>query len=275
MGVGAELARARHTRALSLEELSRRTKIGVAALSAIERGDVGKLPGGIFTRGFVRAYAREVGCDPEAAVSRFVAEYGDGERGSLGSQQDREAGAPPAGESGQVHVAEIDLRDKQQSRAAWARMAVVVTILALAYMGFRTKSSPGDVTHPSGTTAGQPPAVASTATSGRVGTAGVREERQDVTLQPVVRNTLQIDIEPDGPCWLTATADGRRVAYRLLAAGERTSIEAQDAVVLRVGDAGRFRFAVNGQTGRSLGETGQALTVAITRQNYREFLATR
>ena len=84
----------------------------------------------------------------------------------------------------------------------------------------------------------------------------------------------QLDIEPDGPCWLAATADGRQVVYRLLAAGERTSIEARDAVVLRVGDAGRFRFAVNGQTGRTLGDAGQALTVTITRQNYREFLAT-
>src|SRR5262245_36074568 len=89
--VGPELAQARKTRALSLDDLSRRTKIGVAALSAIERGDVTQLPGGIFTRGFVRAYAREVGCDPQTAVSRFLAEYGDGPRGPEASLQDREA----------------------------------------------------------------------------------------------------------------------------------------------------------------------------------------
>jgi cytoskeleton protein RodZ len=273
--VGRDLAEARKTRALSLDDLSRRTRIGVASLSAIERGDVTRLPGGIFTRGFVRAYAREVGCDPETTVARFLAEYGDGPNGPGASLQDRGGAQPAACKSGQLHVADIDRRDRQQTRAAWARFAVVVSLLALVYLRFKENGSPGDVTHPSAGTGG-PPVVAATATSGEVGTVGVREEQADIELQPAVRtNTLQLDIEPDGPCWLTATADGRRVVYRLLAAGERTSIEARDAVVLRVGDAGRFRFAVNGQTGRTLGNAGQPLTVAITSQNYREFLASR
>lgn len=276
VSVGAELAQARKTRALSLEDLSRRTKIGVAALSAIERGDATKLPGGIFTRGFVRAYAREVGCDPETAVSRFLAEYGDGPGGPAAALRDREADEPAAGQSGQLHVAEIDWRDTQRSRASWARFAVVATVLALAYLGFRANNRPGDVADSNAGQGSPPPAVASTAAGREVGTAGVREEQGDVDLRPAARaTTLQIDIEPAGPCWLAATADGRRVVYRLLAAGERTSIQARDAVVLRVGDAGRFRFAVNGQIGRALGAPGQALTVAITSQNYREFVAAR
>jgi cytoskeleton protein RodZ len=103
--VGRELAQARKTRALSLDDLSRRTRIRVASLSAIERGDLTQLPGGIFTRGFVRAYAREVGCDPETAVARFLAEYGDGPRGAVASVPDPEADQPAACKSGQIHVA--------------------------------------------------------------------------------------------------------------------------------------------------------------------------
>jgi transcriptional regulator with XRE-family HTH domain len=272
--VGTELAQARKTRALSLRELSRRTKIGVSSLSAIERGDVTQLPGGIFTRGFVRAYAREVGCDPETTVARFLAEYGDEPRGPIASRNDRGADEPAACKSGQVHVAEIDLREAQQSRASWARVAVVVTVLALAYVSFRSNTRQADITEPS-TSSGSPPSADASTVNGReVGTVGLREQHGDVDLQPAVRaNPLQLDIEADGPCWLAATADGRKVVYRLLAAGERISIEARDAVVLRVGDAGRFRFAVNGQSGRTLGRAGQVLTVAISPQNYREFLA--
>jgi transcriptional regulator with XRE-family HTH domain len=274
VGVGTELAHARKARGLSLSDLAQRTKIGVAALDAIERGDVTQLPGGIFTRGFVRAYAREVGCDPEATVARFLVEYGDRPRFPVVSPQNREADQSAACHSGQVHVAEIDFRDRQQSRAAWARIGVVVTVLALAYVGFRPNSWHGDVTDPSAGTAGRPPGVADTAPEREVGTAGVQQGHAD--LPPAVRaDALRLDVEPDGPCWLAATADGRQVVYRLLAAGERTRIDARDAVVLRVGDAGRFRFAINGQAARRLGDAGQPLTVTITRQNYKEFLATR
>ena len=54
MDVGAELREARERRGISLEELARITKIGVATLRALERNQVDYLPGGIFLRGFLR-----------------------------------------------------------------------------------------------------------------------------------------------------------------------------------------------------------------------------
>ena len=56
---------------LSITELAYRTKISEATLLAIERNDLKALPGGIYLRGFLRAYAREVGCDPEEIVARY------------------------------------------------------------------------------------------------------------------------------------------------------------------------------------------------------------
>ena len=50
------------------------TKISVSALKALEENDVAQLPGGIFTRAFVRAYAAEVGLDPEQTVHDFIAQ---------------------------------------------------------------------------------------------------------------------------------------------------------------------------------------------------------
>ncbi len=47
------------------------------SLEALERNDVARLPGGIFLRAFVRAYAREVGLDAEDTVRRFVARFPD------------------------------------------------------------------------------------------------------------------------------------------------------------------------------------------------------
>src|SRR6476469_4884480 len=74
---GAELAQAREQRGITLPELARRTKIGIDALKAIERCDVTALPGGLYTRGFLRAYAREVGLNPDDIVRRYREKFKD------------------------------------------------------------------------------------------------------------------------------------------------------------------------------------------------------
>ena len=61
---GGKLRLARERRGISLRQIAASTKISVGALEALERNDVSKLPGGIFSRAFVRSYAVEVGLDP-------------------------------------------------------------------------------------------------------------------------------------------------------------------------------------------------------------------
>ena len=68
---GENLRREREMRGVSLEEISSSTKISLRFLEAIEREDFSKLPGGIFSRSFIRSYARYLGLDEE----RVVAEY--------------------------------------------------------------------------------------------------------------------------------------------------------------------------------------------------------
>jgi cytoskeleton protein RodZ len=65
MDVGAVLRDAREQRGLSLDQLAQATKIRVTVLQAIETNRGEKLPEPIFLRGFVRAYAREVGLNPQ------------------------------------------------------------------------------------------------------------------------------------------------------------------------------------------------------------------
>ena len=75
MDLGTELRKGRERRGMSLAVLAATTKIGIATLQAMERGDFARLPGGVFTRGFLRAYAREVGLDPEEVVRQYLAEF--------------------------------------------------------------------------------------------------------------------------------------------------------------------------------------------------------
>ena len=75
--VGAYLREARERAGITLRAIATTTKISVLSLEALERNDVGRLPGGIFVRAFVRAYAKEVGLDPEDAVRRYIGRFPD------------------------------------------------------------------------------------------------------------------------------------------------------------------------------------------------------
>src|SRR5215467_10875999 len=72
---GRKLREARERRGISLRQIAAATKISVAALEALEKNDISRLPGGIFSRAFVRAYAVEAGLPPDETVQEFIARF--------------------------------------------------------------------------------------------------------------------------------------------------------------------------------------------------------
>jgi cytoskeletal protein RodZ len=73
--LGTRLKEARQASGVSLRDIATSTKISVVTLEALERNDFARLPGGIFSRAFVRAYALAVGVEPEEAVNEFLVEF--------------------------------------------------------------------------------------------------------------------------------------------------------------------------------------------------------
>jgi len=74
---GVRMKQAREAKGISLRHIAEVTKISVTALEALERNDISRLPGGIFSRAFVRSYALEIGLDPEQTVRDFIARFPD------------------------------------------------------------------------------------------------------------------------------------------------------------------------------------------------------
>ena len=72
---GPKMKRLREERGVALRDIADTTKISVSALEALERNDISRLPGGIFSRGFVRSYAIEIGLDPEQTVKDFIVQF--------------------------------------------------------------------------------------------------------------------------------------------------------------------------------------------------------
>src|SRR5580765_6987003 len=72
---GSRLREARERRGITLRQIAAATKISIGVLEALERNDISRLPGGIFSRAFVRSYAIEVGLDPETTIQDFIAAF--------------------------------------------------------------------------------------------------------------------------------------------------------------------------------------------------------
>ena len=69
--LGGRLRQAREGKGISLRQIAASTKISVAVLEALERNDVSKRPGGVFSRALVRSYATEIGLDPDRTLEEF------------------------------------------------------------------------------------------------------------------------------------------------------------------------------------------------------------
>jgi cytoskeleton protein RodZ len=69
---GDKFRKAREKKELSLDDVSNVTKISTRMLQAIEEEHFDLLPGGVFNRGFIRAYAKHLGLDSEDAVNDYL-----------------------------------------------------------------------------------------------------------------------------------------------------------------------------------------------------------
>ncbi|RPJ59854.1 MAG: helix-turn-helix domain-containing protein, partial [Acidobacteria bacterium] len=243
---GAYLREARLSQGISLRQIAARTKISLQALEALERNDVQRLPGGIFTRAFVRAYAREVGLDPERMVRFFVARFEAQAEDATGGGRRQEEDLPEGARDGR--------RANLVALAGLAVMATAIVVYFLLGRGPATPRPPEPEPPPAVETSPAPRAESTT--GGSVDTPQPQDlpppstEPGPAIVKPPA--ALSLALTASGDCWVSATIDGTRTYQKLLRADDHVEIEADRAIVLRVGDAGAITFTLNGEPGRPL-----------------------
>ena len=120
--LGQYLKTERVARGVTLEEVSRDTRVPLETLRSIEDDRLDDLPGDVFVRGFLRAYARSVGLDPTEVVARL----------------DRPAPQPTLP---RILASERDLRRRRIASPALV-LVVLLAALAFAFMLWRPAASP-------------------------------------------------------------------------------------------------------------------------------------
>lgn len=252
MDVGSELRQARERQGLSLQQISNTTKISLRVLQAIEAADAARLTAPVFTRSFVRSYAAQVGLDPDDTSRRYLEQLAPPEAPEP---------AQPLRRPGEHPLARL-----LKGRFGTASVLILVGLAAflLAVRNARHERSDGAA----------PPAAAVVSAAGSVppGTAPPSPVATSGTTGAPPR-TLHLTITPTAPCWVQATVAGQSVLGKLLGAGDRRDIDVPADVTLRVGDPKAFAFTINGMPAKVPGPAGQAVTVQITKENYRTFLS--
>jgi len=298
-GFGQRLRAARQQRGITLQEISHTTKIPVAMLDALENDKPSRLPGGIFSRSFVRSFANAVGLDPEEALADFQRAFPD----DSAPEERRVEEARPAADGrlwplllvivgviGAVALATAWYRGYGPDlRAVWERIQgppqATLTGPSQDRPSAQPAPSPGAAT--AATSTPPPPATASAwppvtpppsdqAQPAGAAAAGKAAEAAPVKVPgapPAADGLVRLSIQPAGPCWVRVTADGTVKLSRLVVAGERVDFGAASRIQLEVGDAGAFAYSIDGRPGRSLGDSGRVVRVTIDTTNAGDFVA--
>jgi cytoskeletal protein RodZ len=251
---GGKLRQARERRGISLRQIAASTKISAAALDALERNDVSKLPGGIFSRAFVRSYAVEVGLDPDETVKEFL---------------ERFHGEPPPSSAIAAPIPEEESAFESQQRMAGVVLKLLLMAIPVAgvilYFTLRSRPAAAPQVQPSPRPAAEAPAVAAPAPPPVVATEAPASAPAGPPATPRATSPMRLEIHPTGACWVSLTIDGQLAFSRVMQAGERDVREVRDSAEINVGDAGAFAFSIDGRPGRALGEAGQVKSVRLTR----------
>jgi cytoskeletal protein RodZ len=261
--LGRKLREARERKGVSLRQIANSTKIAASVLEGLERNDISRLPGGIFGRAFVRAFASEIGLDPEAIIQEFIAQFPD-DVVTAGHPQarhfeDREA---------------LESNRRMTSTFAWLiLLSIPIAAVVVYFTTSGRQASSETVAAPSAQSA--PPPASSAAPVRDPDAAGIDQPPDTRLAGAAAAGQLTVTIAVKRACWVSATIDGQKQISRTLQPGEPQRFVIRRELALTAGDAEAVTLTINGMPAKPLGRAGVVATIRVTPANFTDYLAVR
>jgi cytoskeletal protein RodZ len=285
---GQKLKLEREKRNITLEQISVSTKIGIRMLQALEEDKFNQLPGGIFNKGFVRAYSRFLGLDDDQTIADYLQASGD----TLPASTETTA----HGEGSHENAADEDVTRENRDKDKVSRLeasadapprqvpwgvfagALLVVALALSFWSHRRREHMRQPVRPTpATTATQvsgqvsgsdlptTSAPPTSSPSGPSAPSGVPKISRDVAsaFPSATPGEFTVVIQAREESWTTITADGKTISSELLPAGSERQIRGRKEVIVRTGNAGAVDFRFNGRRVDTGGDYGEVKTVTF------------
>lgn len=282
---GAGFKRARESSGLPLDKIAAETRISSRFLTAIENEDFHLLPGGVFNRGFIRAYAERIGLDPEQALADY-------DRISAVVEEPAEV------------LRNVERASMRKTERNLYPIAAAILVLLIAVFYVVTRNGTESVAEPAPTPAAEqpaalvptpdppvePPAAEITTTAETTVTQSPAPTPIPVTTPtapaaaPPVAPPAAIQLPATAPAtsgpaalvldvnvidlsWVKITTDGNVVLSDNLAAGSTRRFTATSSIDVSIGNAGGTSLTINGREIPALGGTGRVRQLSITPEN--------
>ena len=272
---GERLKKEREKRGMTLEDVSGATKISVRNLRALEQEKFDQMPGGIFNRGFVRAFAKHLGLDDDQVVADYREAAGESvptldppDIPAPGHTPEKIAGppsSPPRESSGQV---------------PWAALIGLVVLGAIAvgfwsYHSHRKTSEtsalaveptpggrPAEAPSPS-PEAAMPPGPRADANTAPTSSSPPSPETQSPPAG-VAGGGFDLALRAHDEVWLSSAVDGKPPSEAIMEDGQSITVHASDRAILKVGNAGALDVVFNGQRVPVRAAEGEVRTLTFT-----------
>jgi cytoskeleton protein RodZ len=264
---GDRLQREREMRGITLEEIAEATKIGTRSLRALEEEDFDKLPGGIFNKGFVRAYARYLGLDEEQAVADYQAALAEAQAAGKATRPEPANAALP---DRNVFIPEVE--ESEPLRLPLGPIAVVVVVAVLLFSGWRYYSRNGlpNVRRVRAAAQQPSPPAAKAAAPADAPRPATNAARPAPAAPRSAANAVQakvgfvVRVKAKEESWISVVADGKQVMSAVMPEESEKSFHAQQSIVLKTGNASGIELFYNDKLVPPFVPDGKVKTMEFT-----------
>ncbi|MCM8800454.1 MAG: DUF4115 domain-containing protein [Candidatus Omnitrophica bacterium] len=238
---GERLKKLRLEKGLSLEEVSKFTKISPHILKAIE-DDSSTNISPVYIKGFVKIYCKFLGVDPQEYLSQYYPQTSS--ITTLRTAQNRE---------------EKRILIKKASKD-WELLAesirVVLIVLIIGFLGFTLFRFIHFLRQEN--LVKKQKRIASSIQEEVLTSKESLTRSEPIPIQ-VPGNGIRLVIEAKDNCWIKLSLDGKVVFQNILIKGKAETWQAKDKIELSLGNAGAVVLEVNGKVMPALGKKGQAI----------------
>ncbi len=275
---GERLRRQREMRGISLDEIVATTKIGRRLLLALEEEQFDLLPGGIFNKSYVRAYAKCVGINEDEAVAEYLEAAQEPvpdtkviaqQHASIHSDRRPERSGFPivpvlillvvaAGAVGAWKAYQEHQRDREP-RSAAAKPAETSPAPITSYPSSSTSKDQSAATAqqiaPGSVQSSTLPASSAQASGGTQErpnqsdtSSGQAPASATAPGNASPEGSFEVTIRPKDRAWVSVKSDGKYVVRGIIKPPDVKTIRASNEVVFYTGNAGAVEVAFNGKS---------------------------
>ncbi|MBR0061135.1 MAG: helix-turn-helix domain-containing protein [Selenomonadaceae bacterium] len=260
--VGYTLRQERERQNLTIEDIEEGTSIRALYIEAIENGEYDKMPGTVYTKGFIKNYAKFLGLDPDATVKEFMGDIAELSATNEPPVEETAAQEPekkpepqPVKQEKKPFGYSIQQESSRSSGILIIAAVVLIAVLAGGAWAWLSSSDsevakvepPIEQTQP---VVEEPPAENPTPVA---------------NANPAPADSVQVQARFNDRCWLLVTVDGAVVQEGVVDGGQTLTWEGKDNINFRLGNAGAVEFFQGGKSLGVLGGVGDVVDKTFTR----------